>query len=407
MLVPKRTVDLRRLNHTVLLRHVYLHGPMSRLELSQQTDLSPSTVTNVITTLLQDGILLETGATKSLGGRPRAILDVNAHYGYLIGVDLDETHVQLVLFDLSRRKLKATYDAVDPGARTPEPHIAIIARRVNELIADLPREKVLGIGVGAPGIVEPHHPQAGAAPTWEWRSEPLAERIAQAVDLPVFVNNGAKAMALAEAWYGVGRGAQDIIVVLLGSTVGAGIVTQGRLFRGSANGAGEWGHTKISLDGRVCRCGGKGCLEAYLSAPGLIASWREISGNGSAPVDGDQVAVLERLILAYRKGDAAAKQVLRETVRVLSAGIANLVNLFNPERVIIGGWVGLQIGEVILEDVIEGVKAQALPATQASLLIGLSQFRQDAICTGAACLVLDEFLSLSQEFSTTEQELPR
>lgn len=402
MLVPKRTVDLRRLNHTVLLRHLYLHGPMSRLELSQQTDLSPSTVTNVVTALIQDGVLLETGATKSRGGRPRAILDINAHYGYLIGVDLDATHVQLVLFDLSRRKLKATYDAISPGVKTPEPHIAVITRRVDELIADLPRDKVLGIGVGVPGIVEPHPLLVGNASTWEWRAESLAERIAHAIDLPVFVENGAKAMALAEAWYGVGRGAQDIIVVLLGTSVGAGVVTQGRLFRGSANSAGEWGHTKISLEGRICRCGGKGCLDSYLGVPGILTSWREQASNGLTSADGDQVAALERLITAYRKGDAAAKAAVRDTVRVLSAGIANLVNLFNPERVIIGGWAGLQIGELILEDVIEGVKAQALPATQASLLIGLSQFRQDAICTGAACLVLDEFLSLSQEFSTTE-----
>jgi glucokinase-like ROK family protein len=397
---PHRTVDLRQANYQAILRKLYLSGPMSRVTLSQQTELSPGTVTNITSKMFAEGVLIEQGVEESLGGRPRTILDINPEYGYLIGVDLGETHVQTELFDLTRRKLSTARKLIAAGENFPQNYVDAIADHFASLLASsgIEREKVLGVGVGVPGIVEHNGQVSVAAPMWDWKPVPLLGMLEEKLGLPVYVDNGAKAMALAESWFGGGRGLQDIVVILIGTGIGAGIITKGTLYRGATNSAGEWGHTKIELDGRSCRCGSRGCLEAYAGAPGILMTLNELSRNVQNSPEIEQSVALAQLLQSYREGDPLARQVFEKTAHALGAGIANLVNLFNPELIIIGGWAGLLIGEALLEDIIRFARQYALPLSGARLQIGLSQFGQDAICMGAACLVLEEFLSLNQKF---------
>lgn len=400
MKTPHRTVDLRQVNYQVILRKLYFNGPMSRLELSSQTDLSPGTVTNVTSEMFTDGVLIETGMEESLGGRPRTILDINPDYGYLVGIDLGETHVQLEIFDLTRHKLATARQAITAEKNSPENYVQSITENMETLIATsgVTREHILGLGVGVPGIVEHHGQVSVAAPIWDWKPVRLLEMLEKSLDLPVYVDNGAKAMALAESWFGAGRGVQDMVVILIGTGIGAGVITKGTLYRGATNSAGEWGHTKIALDGRSCRCGSRGCLEAYAGAPGIITTLNEISQNPPVSPEAEQLATLTHLVQSYRDNDPLARQVFQTTAQVLGAGIANLVNLFNPELIIIGGWAGLLVGDAILDDIIRFVRQYSLPLSNSSLKIGLCQFGQDAICMGAACLVLEEFLSLNKKF---------
>lgn len=397
---PLRTIDLRQVNYQLILRKLYLNGPMSRLDLSAQTELSPSTVTNVTSKMFEDGVWIERGMEESLGGRPRTILDINPEYGYLVGVDLGETHVQMELFDLTRHKLATTRKVITESDNSPENYVQVILEHLHTLLASsgISREAILGMGVGVPGIVE-HNGQVNvAAPMWDWKPVRLLEILEDELRLPVYVDNGAKAMALAESWFGAGRGVQDMVVILIGTGIGAGVITKGTLYRGATNSAGEWGHTKIELDGRPCRCGSRGCLEAYAGAPGIITTLNEITESQSTLPEAEQLAALTQLVQSCKNNDPLARQVFQTTAHVLGAGIANLVNLFNPERIVIGGWAGLLVGEAILDDIISSVKKYSLPLSTASLEIGLCQFGQDAICTGAACLVLEEFLSLNKKF---------
>lgn len=393
----RRTVDLRQANTQVILRHLCFNGSMSRMEISQQTQLSPGTVTNVTSELLQSGVLIEKGLEESSGGRPRTIVDINPQYGYFIGVDLGETQVALELFDLKMNKLCTTVEPVTQEGDMLEQYIGILQHGCQDLIAcgEISAEKILGVGIGVPGIVEHNGQVSVAAPMWGWQAKPLLDRIEKAVRLPVYIDNGAKAMALAESWFGAGRGVQDMAVILIGTGIGAGIITKGALYRGATNSAGEWGHTKVALHGRACRCGGKGCLEAYVGAPGILTSLREA---GNSPQD-DQFQAIGALVEAYQRGDVAAKRVMDDITLVLGVGIANLVNLFNPERIEIGGWAGLLIGEAVLDDLSACIKQNALPLSTKELYIGLCQLGQDAICTGAACLVLEEFLSANLKFN--------
>jgi glucokinase-like ROK family protein len=403
MLTPRRTVDLRRLNYQVILRTIYLNGSMSRLDLSSRADLSPSTVTNMTSEMIKDGVLIEKGVEESLGGRPRTILTINPEYGYLVGIDLGETHVQLELFDLTLNKLGTSREPIlfnGDTADKPKKYVEIIAANLEKLVASsgIRRESVIGVGIGVPGVVE-HDGQVNvAAPIWAWKSIGLLKMLEERLGLPVYIDNGAKAMALAESRFGAGRGVQELAVILLGTGIGAGIITKGALYRGATNSAGEWGHTKIELNGRACRCGSNGCLESYAGAPGIIATYNELAPQHPLPA-GDEIASMNQLLQAYRQKDPLACQVFESTSQALGAGIANLVNLFNPEKIVIGGWVGMLVGEAILEDIIQFIKEYALPSSSERLQIGLCQFGQDAICTGAACLVLEEFLTLNEKFN--------
>jgi len=399
---PHRTVELRRVNYQAILRRLYLNGPLSRLELSAQTDLSPSTVTNVTGEMFEDGVLIEKGMEESLGGRPRILLDINPQYGYLVGIDLGETHVQIELFDFTRHKLATARETISTDKNAPLTCVKIIVENLTDLISSthIRRETILGVGVGVPGVVEHNGQVVVAAPLWDWKPVRLLEMLEEQLDLPVYVDNGAKAMALAESWFGAGRGVQDMVVILIGTGIGAGIITKGTLYRGATNSAGEWGHTKIVLSGRPCRCGSRGCLEAYAGAPGIIATYDELAQITRASAEKEEeLTILTQIVQAYKENDPVAREVFQVTAEMLGAGIANLVNLFNPERIVIGGWARLLVGEAILEDIIQAVKKYSLPLSAANLHIGLCEFGQDAVCMGAACLVLEEFLSSNEKFT--------
>lgn len=392
---PTRTVDLRRLNRQTALRHIYFNSPISRMEVSQQTKLSPATVTNVVGELLSEGIVHETGAGESEGGRPRTMLAVNPHYGRFVGVDLGETHVKLEVFDLSLHKLGAVQYLLAPTENSPEHYVERITTGLAELLSQTntaPTE-VLGVGVGVPGIVHREARVFVSTPLWGWRSTPFLEMLQACIPYAIFLDNGAKAMTLAESWFGAGRGVQDLVVALIGTGIGAGVITQGALYRGATNGAGEWGHSKIVLDGRPCRCGSKGCLEAYAGAPGIIAALREQAPQSPWLESDNQLTILSALTVAAEQNDPVATQVLRTTAHYLGAGLANLVNLFNPERILLGGWAGVQIGPALLSNLRDFVARYALPVSMGAVTIDLCELGEDAVCMGAACLVLNDFLS--------------
>jgi glucokinase-like ROK family protein len=368
---------------------------MSRLDLGRLSSISPATVTNVVAELLEEGIILETGLEESEGGRPRMILAINPNYGYFVGVDLGETHVQLELFNLRLQNQQTVRYLVAPEENLPEKYVEHIAAGLKELIAQsgVKPEAILGVGIGVPGVVERNEGVSVLAPMWKWQSVPFWDLLKAQIDFPLYLDNGAKAMTLAESWFGAGRSVQDLAVVLIGTGIGAGIITQGSLYRGATNSAGEWGHTKIVLDGRPCRCGSQGCLEAYAGAPGIIATLHAQAPDSPLLAADNQLAVLNNLTAALEQHDPAALQTLESTAHYLGAGIANLINLFNPELVLIGGWVGLQIGKAMMDDLNRVVERYVLPPLHNAVRLNLCELGQDAICMGAACLVLEGFLA--------------
>lgn len=392
-MASKRTTvrDLRRHNRSLLLSKLYFDGPLSRHELSQLTGLSAATVSNVTAELGEERLITEAGQVESDGGRPRVLLRVDPAYGHVAGVDIGETGVKVELFDLAMTRL-ATVDHPLPKAPDPATAVEQVTSGLREVFASagIDEATVLGVGIGVPGTVEQGARVLVHAPTVGWDAVPLVSLLQDAgVSLPLFVDNGAKTQGQAEMWFGAGRGARHAVIALIGSGVGAAVVTDGTTYRGSTSSAGEWGHTTIAYGGQQCRCGALGCLEAYIGAGGVLARYRRVRGK-DVPGE-DEQAQFAALLEAAPKSKTAAK-VLDETAGYLGAGIANLINLFNPERIVIGGWAGLALGEQLLPRIRSAAGEHALrhPFSQTSIQLG--SLGLDAVATGAATLPVADLL---------------
>jgi predicted NBD/HSP70 family sugar kinase len=385
--------DLRRDNRSVLLSALYFDRPSSRQDLSEATGLSPASVSNVVRELISEGIVLEAGSVESDGGRPRVLLQINADYGYVIGVDVGETRVRVELFDLTMtERAKADYP-LDPRQHGVDVIVEGILAGLASVLASsgIDESAVLGIGVGVPGVVEQGAEALVHGQTYGWEAVPLERLLRAGTSLPLHIDNGAKTMGQAELWFGAGRGAQHAVVCLIGSGVGASIIANGSAHRGSTSSAGEWGHTTIVVGGRPCRCGSRGCLEAYVGAEAILDRYGLPSGD-------DQESALAALIdTVPRPAEAAA--VLADTALYLGVGIADLINLFNPERIILGGWAGLLLGERMLPAIREAARQHSLRHPFAATSIELGRLGPDAVALGAATLPIERFLNTTAPVS--------
>ncbi len=396
--------DVRRTNRALLLRHLMLAGETTRPEAGEATSLSPGTITNLVTELIADGTILEGRKLDSPGGRPRTVLAVNPRAAIVFGADVGEAEVTVDVFDLSMTRLGGRTHAF-PGRRiSPETVTDVIAGAVEALTAEIaatgdfgPTPRILGVGLGVPGIVE--HPEVSAggsdraveplvhAQVVGWDSVRFVE-LAARLGAPLLIDNGAKTTTQAEAWYGSARGIDHGAVVLIGEGAGAGIITNGRLYRGSSSSAGEWGHTKISLDGIRCRCGARGCVETFVGASAVLERWR---GREDSWVGRESEGVTA-LFEAYRHGDDVAATALHGLIDHLGVALSNLVNLYNPQKIVVGGWFGDRVAEEFLDEIAAAVRRSSLAQPGAEVVVERSALGRRAAALGAATLPLDRFI---------------
>ncbi|MFI5889799.1 ROK family transcriptional regulator [Actinoplanes sp. NPDC051513] len=390
--VKKASVkDVRRRNRALILRHVWLNGPTSRSEVGAATGLSAATVTNVMNELIAEGAVREGGFLDSDGGRRRAIVTVAHDAALVIGADVGETQIGVKVFDLAFQPLAAReYPIKGRRIEVAEARAAIGAQVVS-MLAELGAsgDRVLGLGLGVPGIVQelPDGRQLVHAEVVGWHAADFSG-FGDELGIPAYIDNGAKSTTQAEAWYGAARGVEHGVMVLVGEGAGAGIITDGQLYRGFSSSAGEWGHTKISLDGPHCRCGRTGCVETFVGASAVLDHWR---GPDETWL-GRETEGVEAILRAWRAGDEAAGRAIDGVVRHLGLALSNLVNLYNPQKIIVGGWFGDRIAAELLPDLQSAVRSFSLDQPGGEVVLVRSQLGPDAAVLGAATLPISHFI---------------
>ena len=388
------TRHLRRRNRSAVLRELLRNGQTTRGQLASALSLSPATVTNVVADLMAEGLAHETGSLPSEGGRPTATLSIRPEGAYFIGADVGEHGVTVELLDLSLTPKSTVFRDVPSRSASPTELSAALYAAIDEAIAAAGTpSNIYGVGLGMPGIVESAGVPEGDrsitiyAQSLNWPPTRL-DAIYGRTDIPIFADNGAKTLTMAETWFGAARDVTDGVVALIGRGIGLGIITDSRILQGTASSAGEWGHTKVSIGGPSCNCGARGCLEAYVGGAAIARRWREA---GAQPSANEEVALGE-LLSSAAGGNVVATRVLDETIEILGLGLGNLVNLINPERIVLGGWAGLRLAEAHLGAIADATRAVSLTRPAAQFDIVPSKIGRDGVALGAALLAVERLV---------------
>lgn len=392
---------IRAINKRRVLRLIRSSGPLSRADAAEQTGLTRPTISAVVAELLAEGWIQEVGTGESSGGRPPILLQFNPKARWVIGAELGAGHVRAILTDLNgtvAHRIKYRVESSDPMVE-----LGRLERAVRELLDVVAAQPVpvpvAGLGLGITGMVDHKAGVWQYSPHFDVENLPAGDILQERLNLPVRVENDARAMAWGEHYFGVGRGVQNLAFIRVGVGIGAGIIIGGRLYRGAHGGAGEIGHTIVDDEGSRCRCGSYGCLETRASATAIArrAVRRIRMGQSSMIpdlVDGNLDAVIATTVIqAARAGDRLALETLVEAGRYLGLAIGNLVNLLNPSLVIVGGGTS-SAGNLLLEPLREVALARTLPALRNQVQILLTPLGEDACPMGGAALVIEELFQI-------------
>jgi N-acetylglucosamine repressor len=369
---------IREINQALVLNSIRSHGSLSRTEIAQLSHLSMPTVSEITAGLLEAGLLYEHSTGTSTGGRRPVLLALNPEAGYVVGIKLMEDSAIAVLTDLDATVLARRTGAID--TQTIEGIADTLMEIVQRIAAEAGGRPILGVGVGMAGVIDRQRNLVRYATYFGWHDVPFAQLLEQRLDLPVVVDNDVNALTAAEQWFGAGRGINDVLVVSMGRGIGMGMVLNGQLYRGSAGGAGEFGHTTIVADGPLCACGKHGCLEALISDPALVKRAEMVLGHPTT--------IHEAMALALG-GDAALQAIFTAAGRTLGVAVANLVNVLNPALVIIGG-EGTRAGELIMTPFQRALREHCFNGLYDDLRVVAEPWGDEAWARGAASLLLGE-----------------
>ncbi|GAA0651837.1 ROK family transcriptional regulator [Kutzneria viridogrisea] len=373
-------------NRAVVLDTIRSLGEVSRVELAERTGLTPQTVSNIVRRLIGEGLVAEAGTARSTGGKPRVLLRVVPSAYYAAGVHIDPERLTGVVLDLAGGVVaRSQWHAQDssPGAV-----VGTMGRLLTQLLrrAGVPRARVLGLGVAAPGPLDAQRRRLIMPPNLDgWTDVALADVLEQRTRLPVVIDNDATAAAIGERW--VGGAAGSFLYVYCGAGIGGGLVLADQVHRGTTGNAGELGHVTVQPGGRLCFCGKHGCLEAYCSMRAIVAQARADRGlEGPAESVAGEYEVLCR---AAAKGADYEVRLLTEAARRIGAVLGDVVNLLDVDTVVLGGPALRHVGELVRDEAERVLRERVFARAVLSPTVRPSAIGEDAGAIGAASLVLE------------------
>ncbi|GGK35574.1 xylose repressor [Deinococcus malanensis] len=371
---------MRADNLSVVVEALQKLQPISRSALADATGLTAATITHMVNELEAFNLLVEAPSGERNVGRRPTLLSFNRQRGQLIGVEVSRTRIHAIRSDFSGQAL-ARLDRPFRPTSSVKKGLSTICEAITELID--PALPLLGIGVGIPGpvnstqgiVIEP--PNFGG-----WRNVPLTSALTERFGVPCWLDDDAKAAAYGERWYGAGRHEETLLYISLRSGVGAGLIVGDRVYRGAHELAGEIGHTTIHVDGPLCECGNRGCLETLVSVPAIMQEARRLGLDAEDPAD------LHRMAVA---GDVLAQNIKDRVYLYLSAGLVNAVNHYDPAVIVLGGQL-VRAWPDLTENVARKVKGRSFGYLSKDIRIMESMLDIDASALGAVAIAIHNIL---------------
>ncbi|WP_368975535.1 ROK family protein [Caldifermentibacillus hisashii] len=378
---------VKQINKTLVLETILHEAPISRADISQKVGLNKGTVSSLVNELLEDQLIYESGPGQSSGGRRPVILLFNDKAGFSIGIDLGVNYILGVLTDLRGNIIVEVNKKLT--VRSYEVVIEILQSVISDLINAAPQSHygIVGIGIGVPGLVN-NDGEILVAPNLGWKNINLREEIENCFDIPVLIENEANAGAYGEKLYGAGKENDNILYISAGIGIGIGIILNGELFYGMNGFSGEAGHMILQVNGKDCTCGSSGCWELYASEKALLEEARKLKLTDIT----EETLSIELLLELANSGNEDIINLFHSIGMYLGVGINNIINIFNPEQVIIGN--RLAMAKEWLEKSIEKfIKNHTMKYHQKDLIISFSKHAYYSAAIGVSAQMIDQFLN--------------
>jgi glucokinase-like ROK family protein len=402
-MIPK-TADqafLRETNLSTVLRLIHTQSPISRAQLAVTSGLNKSTVSSLVDELLAKHLVHETGSNSGVAGRPATWLEINPHAGLIIGVELGVDFVSVAVTDLLRNVIWRKKEDTNP-ADHQDKMIEQTLQIVKEAMTASKKKdgRFLGLGLSTPGTVDLKEGLLIFAPNLHWHNVPFRKIFHQQTKLKIYIENDANAAAIAEHLYGAAQHNRDFLFVFAGVGIGGGLFLNGKLYRGKNGYAGEIGHFPIIAEPSqvLCHCGNYGCWETYANQYSIIqrvqTKLEKKNDSILSALTREQNAPITIPLIkqAADAGDKIAIEVFTEAGYAMGQGFAGLINIFNPEKIILGGPLSVA-GDYLLPAIKDTVADHSMPEFDRQTEVIVSSFGPDASLIGAVAVVADDVLA--------------
>ncbi|KAA6472935.1 ROK family transcriptional regulator [Bacillus swezeyi] len=375
---------MKSVNKSIILNKIRTAEPISRAQIAKETRITPPTVSSIVKELIDQGLVKESTLGNSSGGRKPTMLHINTGAFYVIGVDAGPETVECILTDLAGGIFQRTSSLLEKPL-TNDKFMAVLKENIDTILShsSVDQEKIIGIGIAMHGVVDAETGTSLIAPILNLTNIPIKEALEREFNLTVKVENDARAMALGESWFGGHGDVDSMAAVNIGRGVGAGIVISGKLYHGAQGIAGELGHMIIDMNGEICECGNRGCLQTLVSGPAIAER-----GRTQLKERADGLTAQDLFEMA-QSGNQTCIDLFHETGSIIGIGLTNFIYLVNPSKMVLGG--GVMKGEkFMMPAIMETIQKKALTAEARQTEVAVTRLGEEATLLGAVSLLLTE-----------------
>ena len=375
--------EINRLRALNLLRE---KGPLSRTELAREAGLDAKTITNVTSDLIASKLIVSDSYQDSGGGRPAELLNLNSSLKYSLGIYAGAREIRGVLIDLKGGVVREEAKAIKEPQNL-KTMLALVRSMSRALIGAIPSSKLLGLGFVFPGITNSRRETVIQSSNLTYlEGVNIKKTLKRIFKIPVEIEDSSRAMALGEKWFGRAKDIDNFVFIDLGVGIGCAIVSQGRLHYGVSLSAGELGHTVVEINGLVCRCGHRGCLETIASTRRIVEETGKISGASLG---------FEEILKLNRDGNKNIQKIITEAGYYIGVGVSNLVNILNPSHIIIGGELSLA-GDNLFKSIDTAMKEYSVSSSYKAVKVIPASLGEKGGALGAATLILKKIFELKE-----------